>query len=153
MAFELSADSEQKTVEYAESLARCIREKDVILLDGDLGAGKTFFSRSLIKSLGVEGDIISPTFVIVREYENKMPVYHADLYRLSPEEFFAMGYQEIIEAQGLFVIEWGSKIADFLDNYLLIDFEILSLEARLLKIKGFGKRGESLARTWLKNLS
>lgn len=153
MAFKITAESEEKTAAYAAVLSNLIEEKDVLLLDGDLGAGKTFFSRALLKSLGVQDSVISPTFVIVREYENRIPIYHADLYRISPEEFFALGYLDVIESQGVFVIEWGSKIADFLENYLLIDFEILSLEARSLNVKGFGARGEMLAGKWHKNIS
>lgn len=152
IAFEIPADGPDKTKQYAGALSGLTEEGDVILLDGDLGAGKTFFARALLHGMGIEESVISPTFVIVREYENRLRVFHADLYRINPEDFFALGYEDIIESQGVFVIEWGSKIADFLDSYLLVNFEILSVDARVLQIKAVGKRGKTLAEKWQKNL-
>lgn len=150
--FDIKSPAPQNTKNIAKHLSSLLSEGDVILLDGELGAGKTFFARELIQGLDIEENVVSPTFTLVKEYENNFNVYHVDLYRIKPEQFFQLGYMEIIGAEDIFIIEWGSKIIDFLDSYLLINFEILSINSRLLEISAFGKRGKSLARKWQESL-
>ena len=113
------SDSPLRTEEIAADLARSLKAGDVIALDGDLGAGKTVFTRGVCKGLGLDpDDVSSPTFTIVNEYRGKdgqLPLFHFDTYRLSGEDdFLAAGLDEYFTFGGVCVIEWSSIIDDLL---------------------------------------
>lgn len=109
--------SVEETLAWAESLAQRLRPGDVVCLSGELGAGKSVVARGIGKGLGVEEDILSPTFNYVLEYEGRLPLYHADLYRLhGTHDFIAMGLEEYFERDGVFLIEWPERIADLLPS-------------------------------------
>ena len=79
----INVESPEETQSYGEKIAEFLEPKDVILLDGDLGAGKTTFTKGLAKGLGIKRNIKSPTFTIIREYQGgRLPLYHMDIYRL-----------------------------------------------------------------------
>ena len=103
--------SEQETVEAGRALAATLRAGDVVLLYGDLGAGKTAFVRGLALGLGAApADVSSPTFTLVQEYPNgRLPLYHADLYRLTPAEAEDLGLDELMDA-GIVAIEWAERL-------------------------------------------
>jgi tRNA threonylcarbamoyladenosine biosynthesis protein TsaE len=103
--------SEQETVEAGRALAATLRAGDVVLLYGDLGAGKTAFVRGLALGLGAApGDVSSPSFTLVQEYPNgRLPLYHADLYRLTPAEAEDLGLDELMDA-GIVAIEWAERL-------------------------------------------
>lgn len=107
--------SEQDTAFLAETLARKAIPGTVIVLNGDLGAGKTRFSQAYASALGVEEVVNSPTFVIIKEYTGKtLPFYHMDVYRLSVEEADELGLEEYLEGDGVTLVEWGELIKELL---------------------------------------
>lgn len=116
--------SEQDTIDFAENFAKQLHKKDIIVLSGDLGSGKTKFVQGILKHFGLENEISSPTFTIVNEYNASVcPIYHFDVYRLADiDEFYAMGGDEYFE-NGICLIEWGEIIEDALpSNYIKIIF-------------------------------
>ena len=100
-------NSEADTRELAARFAKQLKPGDVVLLHGDLGAGKSVFVRGAARSLGVTGAMPSPTFTLLIPYEGNVKLYHFDLYRLSdPEEFYAAGLDEFVGGDGVALIEW-----------------------------------------------
>ncbi|WP_163538257.1 tRNA (adenosine(37)-N6)-threonylcarbamoyltransferase complex ATPase subunit type 1 TsaE [Gracilibacillus sp. YIM 98692] len=105
--------TEDKTKRLAEKLSLLLRPGDVITLEGDLGAGKTTFTKGLGAGLGVTRTINSPTFTIVKEYMGEIPLYHMDVYRLEGSEE-DIGFDEYFHGDGITVIEWASFIEEYL---------------------------------------
>jgi len=106
---------------FAATLGEVLRPGDVLLLEGDLGAGKTTFTQYLAKALGIIKNVNSPTFTIIKEYEGIYPFYHMDVYRLG-EEPEDLGFDEYFYGNGITVVEWAHLIADQLpDEYIQIN--------------------------------
>ena len=131
--------SEQETKEVARNIASKITEPKVIVLNGELGAGKTKFTEGFLSYFGLENEISSPTFTIVNEYKNeKISIYHFDVYRLSDiDEFYAIGGEEYF-SKGICIIEWGEIIKDSLPkHYIKVDIQKdeEDLEKRILYIE------------------
>ena len=101
---------------FANEYADTIREGDVICLYGDLGAGKTTFTKALCLALGFTGEVTSPTFTLCNEYSGKLPIYHFDMYRLkSPSEAIDSGLDEILRAgSGVCIVEWPENLGSLL---------------------------------------
>lgn len=107
------SDSTEATRELGFRMGRELKSGDVVALEGPLGAGKTVFVQGLAGALGITEAVSSPTFTIISEYRGSMTLYHMDLYRLNtPEEFAFLGVEEIIEGDGVTVVEWGEKAGD-----------------------------------------
>ena len=109
----ISTDSHEKTLTFGEQLGRCFKPGDIILLFGDLGAGKTTLTQGVCRGLGVNKDeyIQSPTFTLVNLYQGRVPVNHIDLYRLgSISEIEALGLEENIFSSNVSIIEWAEKL-------------------------------------------
>lgn len=138
--------NESETEKTAKQLAQLLEAGDVICLEGDLGAGKTTFTRYLARALGIEGNIKSPTFTIMREYQSgHLPLYHMDAYRLEQTGAEGLGIEEYLEGDGVCVIEWPQYIKEDLEgDYLWISIEKQGPEGRILSLTGRGKRGEEL---------
>lgn len=113
--YETQVISEDQTIDFAEKISKFLQPQDVIFLSGNLGAGKTFFSRALIRHLKSSPDLTvpSPTFTLVQTYETaKFPLWHFDLYRIrSPEELYEIGWEEALY-DGVSLIEWAEKMED-----------------------------------------
>lgn len=105
---------EAATQRLAALLGRIVAPGAVIVLEGDLGAGKTTFVRGLATGLGIDpGDVSSPTFTLIHEYEGDLPLYHFDVYRLDdPAEFVDLGAEEYFARGGVIVVEWGGRVRD-----------------------------------------
>ena len=125
----------------AESLAKKVDKGDVILLNGPLGAGKTFLAQSLIKALGVAEPVTSPTFVMVKSYRGPFPIHHIDAYRLldlaHPKEAFEEF--DIDSEEALTIVEWGEQF-DFTGEGLHITIDIGEGESRTLHVEGADSR-------------
>lgn len=121
----LESYSEHETKKIARDIASKIDNKTVIVLNGELGAGKTKFTEGFLSYFGLENEISSPTFTIVNEYQNeKASIYHFDVYRLADiDEFYAIGGEEYF-SKGICIIEWGEIIEDALpEHYIKIDIQ------------------------------
>lgn len=122
----LKAYSPQKTVDAGKSLGEILKPGDVVCLTGNLGAGKTAFTRGIARALGIKDHITSPTFTIVNEYEAGIPLYHFDVYRVSSsDDMFEIGFEEYLYGDGVTVIEWADMIKDILpEEYIKVNIDI-----------------------------
>lgn len=123
--FQFISKNEQSTKNFAKALASQLKSKDIIVLTGNLGSGKTKFTEGILTYFGLENEISSPTFTIVNEYKkNDTNIYHFDVYRLEDSsEFSEIGGEEYFE-NGICIIEWGELIEDALPkDYLHITFD------------------------------
>ena len=111
--------SEEETFALGQKLAENASPGDIFCLDGDLGAGKTVFARGFAAGLGITEPITSPTFTIIKEYEDgRIPFYHFDVYRIGdPGEMEMLGYEEYFYGKGVCLIEWSSLIEELLPQY------------------------------------
>ena len=104
-----TSTSEEQTKEIAAYIATTAKAGDIFILNGDMGAGKTAFSKGFAKGLGISTAITSPTFTILNIYDGSLPLYHFDLYRLSTDEnsIYDQGFEEYFFGKGICLIEWG----------------------------------------------
>lgn len=145
--FTCMTNSPEDTGHLAELVGQKIREGTVLCLEGDLGAGKTLFVQSLARTLGVEGDVTSPTFNLMNVYEGICRIYHFDLYRLETEEELEdIGFYEYTEEpEGIVVIEWPDKFPDSLpQDYVLVRISRMTEagEERQLEFSSVGEKNE-----------
>lgn len=116
--------SENDTINFANEFAKKLNKDSILILNGDLGAGKTKFTQGILKNFGLEKEISSPTFTIVNEYKApNINIFHFDLYRLSNlDEFYAIGGEEYFH-NGICIFEWGEMIENLIkSNYKKITF-------------------------------
>ncbi|MBL1227791.1 tRNA (adenosine(37)-N6)-threonylcarbamoyltransferase complex ATPase subunit type 1 TsaE [Enterococcus sp. BWB1-3] len=143
---EIIVDSSQETEELAKTIGRAANAGDIIILSGDLGAGKTTLTKGIALGLGITQMIKSPTYTIVREYLNgRLPLYHMDVYRVeSGIEDLAL--DEYFEGSGLSVVEWGEMLKEELPNEYLriqINKDSAKEEKRMILIDGIGCNGQA----------
>jgi tRNA threonylcarbamoyladenosine biosynthesis protein TsaE len=123
----------------------------IIALIGDLGSGKTAFVQGLASGLDVpvEYYVTSPTFTLINEYPGRLPLYHADLYRLETvRDFEDIGLDELLYGQGVLAVEWADKLAENLSGaYLSLKFEIIDDDCRKIDLIAYGHNGLSLIET------
>ncbi len=136
---EIKLNSEKETIELGQKIASNLKKGDILVLSGDLGAGKTKFTEGILSFFGLQDEIASPTFTIVNEYQTEnFPIYHFDVYRLADcDEFLAIGGEEYF-GKGVSIIEWGEMIEDILPNeYTKISFsrDFEKENVRILKIE------------------
>lgn len=114
MTVEFVTSSQEETIALGCTLGSLLREGDVLVLTGDLGAGKTQLTKGIARGMGVSGDVTSPTFTIEMVYEGeRMPLYHFDLYRLvDTSELEDIGLYDVLGGDGPCVIEWGERFVD-----------------------------------------
>ncbi|RDU34725.1 tRNA (adenosine(37)-N6)-threonylcarbamoyltransferase complex ATPase subunit type 1 TsaE [Neobacillus piezotolerans] len=108
---EYKSSSAEDTLNFAERLGAMLKPGDVLTLEGDLGAGKTTFTKGLALGLGIKRMVNSPTFTIIKEYHGRLPLYHMDVYRLG-DEGEDLGFDEYFEGDGVTVVEWAHLIAE-----------------------------------------
>lgn len=107
--------SPEETLALGKKLAESLAQNDILLLEGDLGVGKTVFTKGLAEGLGILRTVKSPTFNIVKEYEGRLKLYHFDLYRIEdPEELFEIGFEGYLTAGGVCIIEWPQIAEEYL---------------------------------------
>ena len=118
--------SEKETYDLGKELGAKATPGQVLCIDGDLGVGKTVFTKGFAKGLGVEDDVVSPTFTIIQIYdEGNLPLYHFDVYRIGePEEMYEIGFEDYFYGEGVCLIEWASLIEELLpENAVRIKIE------------------------------
>ncbi|WP_404430455.1 tRNA (adenosine(37)-N6)-threonylcarbamoyltransferase complex ATPase subunit type 1 TsaE [Sutcliffiella horikoshii] len=112
---ELMTHSAEETMAKSEALGKLMGGGEVLLLEGDLGAGKTTFTKGLAKGLEIKRNVNSPTFTIIKEYQGRLPLYHMDVYRLADSEE-DLGFDDYFEGEGVTVVEWAHLIEEFLPS-------------------------------------
>ena len=115
---EFVTECEQETEALGERLAGRLEPGAVVAFTGDLGAGKTAFTRGLARGLGIAERVTSPTFTIVNEYEGgRLPLFHFDMYRLgSSDELFGIGWEDYLARGGVCAVEWSENVSDALEE-------------------------------------
>jgi tRNA threonylcarbamoyladenosine biosynthesis protein TsaE len=136
---EYISNSVADTEAIAAKLAESLQPNDVVALEGELGAGKTQFVRGLVKALGGDGRAVSsPTFVLLNVYKTPLlAVYHLDAYRVGgAEDFSSIGFGELLEQNGIVVVEWSSRVKDILPpRRINITFEITGQTSRKITVE------------------
>lgn len=137
---EFCTNSVQETEELGLRLAKALYPGSVVAYTGDLGAGKTAFTRGLAQGLGITGAVTSPTFTIVNEYEGgRLPLFHFDMYRLgSSDELFDIGWEDYLARGGVCAVEWSEIVDDALeDGCIRVDIRRGETDdQRLIRITG-----------------
>ena len=153
---EIKTKSPEETLRLGRVLGEMLTGGAVVALIGDLGAGKTLLSKGIAKGLGVgdEREVTSPSFVLVNEYQGRVPIYHIDLYRLSDDaEVVDLGWEEIIYGSGVTLVEWAEKVLTLLpEERIDVQLQWIREGERRLVLVGRGKEYqdliEQLAQKW-----
>jgi tRNA threonylcarbamoyladenosine biosynthesis protein TsaE len=152
--FSIATNSAEETKRCGAVLASALQPGDVVVLSGDLGAGKTQFVQGVARGLGISDAVTSPTFNILLEYEGRLPLYHFDLYRLEdPGQLEDIDFYGVVEGDGASLIEWGEKFPeempeDRLEVAITTDIE----GARTIAVNARGERASQLATAWWRAL-
>ena len=136
-------NSPGETEKIGAALSKILAPGAVIAYRGDLGAGKTAFTRGLARGLGVNDPVTSPTYTIVNEYlGGRMPLFHFDMYRLhSADDLWDIGWEDYLERGGICAVEWSENVADAMEDAITVTIEKLGEDTRRITIEG----GEPLA--------
>lgn len=128
----------EETERLGERLAKFLKPGNVIAYYGDLGAGKTAFTRGLARGLGVREPVTSPTFTIVNEYlSGRMPLFHFDMYRLgSAEELFDIGWEDYLARGGVCAVEWSEHVEEALEDAITVSIRRTGDQERTIVIEG-----------------
>lgn len=140
---EFITKSPAQTERVGEALGKRLSAGTVIAYRGDLGAGKTAFTRGLARGLGITESVTSPTYTIVNEYlGGRLPLFHFDMYRLGGEdELFDIGWEDYLERGGVCAVEWSENVPDAMENAISVTIFRLDEDTRKIVIEG----GERLA--------
>lgn len=144
MEYKLTTRSEMDTIELAQNLESEKFPNMVICLNGELGSGKTIFTKGFANALGIIETVTSPTFNIIKEYDGELPLYHMDVYRLDGNTE-GVGIEDYFTKGGVVIIEWANTIKDILPKKRLdIKFKIAGENTRVLVVTPHGKEYEEL---------
>lgn len=139
----INTNNVKETISLAENISSYLKKGDVLCLTGDLGTGKTHFSKGIAKGLEIKENITSPTFTILNEYTSgKIPLYHFDVYRVNDsEEILDIGFDEYVYGNGITLIEWANLIEVILpENFLHVKIEKIDNEnKRKFTLTPFGE--------------
>ena len=137
---EFITNSEQETRAAAAETAKRLNVGDVILYEGEMGAGKTAFTKGLAEFFGTEEEVTSPTFALVHEYPGRVPIFHFDLYRISGyDDLYAVGFFDYLDRGGIIAAEWSENVEgleDELENVVKIRIDKLSEDGRKITVTG-----------------
>ena len=144
MEYKITTRSELETIELAQNFESEKFPNMILCLDGELGSGKTVFTKGIANALGIKESITSPTFTIIKEYEGELPLYHMDVYKLNGN-VEDIGIEEYFTKNGVVVIEWSDMIKDILPKERLhIKFKVVDENKRILILKPYGEKYEEL---------
>ncbi|MFT4677039.1 MAG: tRNA threonylcarbamoyladenosine biosynthesis protein TsaE [Candidatus Azotimanducaceae bacterium] len=154
MVFEYTVEDEAGTLAFAKNLGSLLECSGVVYLKGDLAAGKTTFSRGILRSYGYEGAVKSPTFTIVEPYDLQFgQVYHFDLYRIAqPEELEYLGVDDYLEGGHLCLVEWPERGDGFLPNADIVVELAPRGRGRHIKLTGCSARGNRICEQMINTL-
>jgi tRNA threonylcarbamoyladenosine biosynthesis protein TsaE len=149
---DLISHSERDTRRIGERLGALCQPGDLILLVGDLGAGKTALAQGIGRGLGITTTVNSPTFTLIKEYPGRLPLYHVDLYRLDdPDAVLALGLDDYLDGDGVVVVEWADRAQSFWPpRWLRLRLVATGLHERSLYLEGCGTRGQALYQSLLR---
>ncbi len=135
---EFITNSPMETEAVGTALAKVLSAGAVIAYRGDLGAGKTAFTRGLARGLGILDPVTSPTYTIVNEYlSGRLPLFHFDMYRLgSADDLFDIGWDDYLERGGVCAVEWSENVEEALENPVVVTIEKLGEESRRITVTG-----------------
>ena len=142
MNYKIISNSDMDTIELAQNIESEKFPNMVICMEGDLGSGKTLFTKAFAKSMGISENITSPTFNIIKEYDGEegYKLYHMDVYRLEGK-CETVGFNDYFNKDGVCIIEWSDMICDCLpEERLQIDFKIIDENTRVLVLKPYGQK-------------
>ena len=135
--------NEEELISIGQNIGSLLNSGDIIVLSGDLGAGKTTLTKGIAKGLNISQMIKSPTYTIVREYEGRLPLYHLDVYRIGDDPD-SIDLDDFLYGDGVTIIEWG----ELLDEDLLVDYLLISIahhgDGRQLTFEAFGPRSQEI---------
>lgn len=142
---EFIVDTADSTMKLGKKLGELVQSGDIICITGDLGAGKTHFTKGVAEGLGINEPITSPTFTIVNEYEGRLKLYHFDVYRVcDPDEIEAIGFDEYIFSDAVSIIEWSNFIEELIpEEHIWIDIKKVpeqGIDFRKISINYYGDR-------------
>src|SRR5690625_1396991 len=149
---QIKTESSEETLGLAKKLGQHLEAGNVITLEGQLGTGKTVFAKGIARGLGIEDQITSPTFTMIKEYEGEIPLYHMDVYRLEHSEE-DLGFPEYFYGNGVTIVEWAQFIADYLpEERLQVKINYIDENMRLISFTPLGKAYEQILKKLLKEL-
>lgn len=133
------SSSVEETLEIAQNFAKRLKNGDVILYKGEMGAGKTHFTKGIAKAFGVDDEVTSPTFALVNEYLGETDVFHFDLFRINTyDDLYAIGFFDYLDRDGVLCIEWSENIpslSDNLESVYFVDIKKLDENSRQITIE------------------
>ncbi len=135
---EFITHSPEETEKIGEALAKSLQPGTILAYRGDLGAGKTAFTRGLARGLGCKETVTSPTYTIVNEYlGGRLPLFHFDMYRLaSSDDLWDIGWEDYLEREGVCAVEWSENVQDAMEDAITVTIEKLGETTRQITIEG-----------------
>ena len=135
---EFITNSPIETEKVGEALGKILQPSSILAYEGDLGAGKTAFTRGLARGLGAKEQVTSPTYTIVNEYlSGRMPLFHFDMYRLaSSDDLWDIGWEDYLERGGVCAVEWSENVAAAMEDPITVTIEKTGDERRTITIEG-----------------
>ena len=135
---EFITHSPEETEKIGEALAKSLQPGTILAYRGDLGAGKTAFTRGLARGLGCKETVTSPTYTIVNEYlGGRLPLFHFDMYRLtSSDDLWDIGWEDYLDREGVCAVEWSENVQDAMENAITVTIEKLGETTRRITIEG-----------------
>lgn len=135
---EFITHSPEETEKIGEALAKSLQPGTILAYRGDLGAGKTAFTRGLARGLGCKETVTSPTYTIVNEYlGGRLPLFHFDMYRLaSSDDLWDIGWEDYLDREGVCAVEWSENVQDAMENAVTVTIEKLGETTRRIIIEG-----------------
>jgi len=144
--YTIITESPAETEKFGVQLAALIEVPSLVLLKGELGTGKTLITKAAVSALGYQGDVTSPTFNLVQEYQGEVEIIHMDLYRLDrSEELLEIGFDDYLNREALIFIEWPELALSLIPaDFIFINIEKLSDNQREITVRGEGKMSSLL---------
>lgn len=147
-SYTIITHSDRETIELGQKLGAFLQDGDMVALAGELGSGKTWFTKGVALGLGVSKEqvITSPSFALVNEYEGRVPFYHMDVYRLeSLAEFHSAGLEEFFHLKGIVAMEWADRWPEILpEKRINVEFAILDDSRRKITVSGRNVRAKKI---------